>query len=168
MRSQILLDMFRYSEALESLEQLSLVTQRLINLHLARGMVFYYNREFEKAVREYEQELEINPNSSQALLYLAQSHFELGNYYQAEQWFSHAFGLRIKSIQIAERLGDIYSGPRFMPQRARTYYYQALNWAIEAGDRQSVRQLERKIAQLERKIRLKMENPRFRSRIQGR
>jgi len=167
-RSQILLDMFRYSEALKPLEQLSLVTQRLSNLHLARGMAFYYNREFEKAIREYEQELEINPKSSQALLYLAQSHFELGNYYQAEQWFSHTFGMKIKSIQVAERLGDIYSGPRFMPQRARTYYYQALNWAIEAGDRQSVRQLERKIAQLERKIRLKMENPRFRSQIQGR
>ena len=67
-----------------------------------------------------------------------------------------------------ERLGDIYSGPRFMPQRARTYYSQAFNWALEAGDRQNVRQLERKITDLEKKIRLKMENAGFRARLQRR
>ncbi len=165
-RSQILLDMFRFSDALKPLEQLSLITTRLDNLHLARGMVFYYNREFAKAAEEYEQELQINPDNEQALLYLAQSHFELGNYYRAEQLFAKAIESRMKSIQVVERLGDIYSGPRFMPQRARAYYYQALRWALQAGDRQNVRQLERKIADLERKIRLKMENPRFRSRIQ--
>lgn len=165
-RSQIYLDLFRYSDALRELEPLSMVTRRLDNLHLARGMVAYYRGDFPGAIEEYMKELEITPNDHQALLYLAQSHFELGNYFSAEQLFLRASRRNIKSIDVQERLGDIYSGPHFMPQRARNHYYQALNWAIEAGQRQTIRRLEKKIGDLEQKIRLKMENPQFRSRVQ--
>ncbi len=166
-RSQLYIEMFRFSEALRVLEPLSKITERLEKLHLARGMVRYHDGQFAAAVPEFEAELEINPRSEKALLYLAQSHYELGNYFKAAELFNQAYRRHITSIEVAERLGDIYSEHQFRPKQAREFYAKALNWALSSKRGQDARRLERKIEKLERKIRLKMENPQFRIQMQS-
>jgi len=167
-RSQVLMELYRFSEALEELEPLFLISRRLTRLHMARGMIYYHEGQYEKAIEDYQAELEIDSTNSQALVYLAQSYFNLGNYYQAERLFRKVYNENIRGVDICERLGDIYAEHRFGPRKAKLYYYEALNWAVKDSSTKDIRRVEKKINDLERKIRLKMENPLFRARMRDR
>jgi O-antigen ligase len=161
-RSQLLLEMFRFSEAYNVLEPLEMITRQLPTLHLARGMVYYHNGQYEKAIEEYEKELELQPWEPLALLYMAESHYHLGNYYRSEKLYLQAIQRNIQAVEAYERLGDIYAFHQFKPKQARQMYADARQVAVKLQNRQKIRQMENKALELERKIRLKLENPRFR------
>jgi DNA-binding winged helix-turn-helix (wHTH) protein/tetratricopeptide (TPR) repeat protein len=76
--SWFLMAMGRFDEALEQIEQAQRLDSNSLYLIMIRGVPFCYKGEFEKAIRQFQLVLEIDPNFKRAHYYLAWALFHSG------------------------------------------------------------------------------------------
>ncbi len=75
-----LIAMGRFDEALEQIELAQLIDNNSLYLSTIRGIPFCYQRRFDRAVRQFELVLEVDPNYKRALYYLAWAQFHSGDW----------------------------------------------------------------------------------------
>lgn len=77
----------RFDEALEQMEQAQLLDVNSLYLLTIRGVPFAYKRDFERAIRQFQLVLEIDPNFKRAHYYLAWALFHAGRRAEAVREF---------------------------------------------------------------------------------
>ncbi len=87
----------------KSLPQIKLSDKVLVQ----RGLDYYNNKDYQKAIEFFKKALESNPNSFEAMNNIGACYYMLGDYDSAEYWFSKAISTKIDYIQAYSNLAYV-------------------------------------------------------------
>uniref|UniRef100_A0A7C3RM19 Tetratricopeptide repeat protein n=1 Tax=Dictyoglomus thermophilum TaxID=14 RepID=A0A7C3RM19_DICTH len=77
------------------------------NVLVQRGLDYYNNKNYQKAIEFFKKALEANPNSFEAMNNIGACYYMLGDYDNAEYWFSKAINAKIDYIQAYSNLAYV-------------------------------------------------------------
>ena len=59
--------------------------------HFQKGLAFYYQKNYQSALGEFQTAISINPDNVKAHYYLGYTHYKTGEFTQALKWFDDAY-----------------------------------------------------------------------------
>jgi len=133
----VALEMRRYNECEEYLDRVGVLVPNHPQVHYIRGMMLYVRGKLEEAAEEFQQELKIEKDDLDSLLYLGQTLSALGEYNEAATAFKRATQLNPRNLAARENLGDLYGKHLRLPEQAVCEYTMALEIAHVTHNRKA-------------------------------
>lgn len=146
----LLMSLGRFDESLEQIESAQMLDTGSLYLAVVRGVPFFYKRQFDRAIKQFQMVLDVDPNFSRARYYLGTTLFHSGErekgiaelekvvaaepIQQTMALLGYCYGVTGQESKAREMLRkiDLMAGGRYISPYIRAYIHNGLGETDEA------------------------------------